>query len=173
MANIISEPIQLLVTNPKIRWGMSQEKVSLFSSELNCNMPFNMFGETVICRYQKTIEGVPLYITPAFNKTGLFHLKGCFEQGERLESYKTLIAKIVEGFGEPDYTVKAELRGNKFESYPCDIWVFPDSILEVGIQEIRFVPTGYVWLTKKESCNDVYDDEHIETIGWDPNEFIV
>jgi hypothetical protein len=166
------EAIKLFVTNTKIQWGIPLDDLFLFSAEYKCSIPFDMFGEKAICRYQKSIIGIPLYVTPAFNQKGLFFLKASFDQGEKLENYADLKCEIIKQFGAPQYTVQETWDGEDLALYPCNIWILSDSILEIGVMEKRFVPVGYASIVRKDCYKEAYTDNYISKIGWDPKKYI-
>jgi len=162
------EAIRLLSTSDKICWEMPIGMLIMFSAEFNCSIPFEMFGEKAICRYGIQLKGVTLYVTPVFNQSGLICLKSFFDHGEKAEQYQLLLGGILSDFGEPVYKVHEKWERSSLTTYPCNIWVLSDSVLEVGIHEERFIPFGYVTVTEKKNYKDIYTGSYLSRIGWAP-----
>lgn len=161
-------PITLLVNSEKIRWGMPKSDIILFSVHENCSIPFELYGENEICRYKKCLNGIPLYITPRFNSSGLFAFKALFEEGDRLENHEALLRYISSECGYAVHSQKEIWKDGQLELYPCSLFDMSDAILEIGIHEDRFIRTGYLLLTNKNSLGDVYTDRYVREIGFDP-----
>jgi hypothetical protein len=166
------EAIRLLTTNSNIEWGMPDNMLIQFSAEFNCSIPFEMYGEKVICRYEAQFKGIPLYVTPVFDKNALVCLKAFFEHGEMAQQYKSFLDGVLRECGQPVYKLPEEWQDDRLTAYPCNIWVLEDGILEVGIHEERFVPVGYVMATGKNNYRSIYTDHYISEIGWDPKKYI-
>ena len=163
------ESIKLFVSSDKIKWGMPQSKINLFTSEVNSSVPYKDFsGNHEICRHEKELGGVVLYVTPVF-KQGLISLKAFFELDSDMASYRSFIEFIKKEFGEPSYATKEEWKGKNLMGYPCNIWILPDAILEAGIREEAFVALGYAVLTVKDNFKEVYTQEYLKKMGWNPS----
>ncbi len=162
------DALNLFVTSPKINWNITLKSIDLFREEANPKIPFKDFsGTQEICRYEKELKGISLFVTPVFRQA-LIGFKSCFETDRNLDNYKGLVKQITADFGQPVYAIKEQWKGPDLMGYPCNIWILPDAILEVGIHEDNFVALGYVLLTKKDKYKEIYTPGYLSVIGWKP-----
>ncbi|MEI8175816.1 MAG: hypothetical protein WCG78_03005 [Candidatus Omnitrophota bacterium] len=162
------ESIKIFAQSDKIKWGIPESSISFFSAEENCRIPFTDFsGVQEVCRYEKEVSGVRVYVTPVFKPT-LIGFKACFEPEQDLSCYKKICNEFTAQNGQPAYSIKEKWEGQDLRGYPCNIWILADAILELGIHEENFVVLGYALLTKKDRYREIYTESYLGTIGWKP-----
>jgi len=165
------DPIRFFVHGKKVKWGLPLEKVSYFSDEQDCSIPFDMYGEKEACRYEIKFNDIPLYVSPVFNEQGFYLVKTTFEQGDKLGVLLKLNEFFTADCGPPVYECKEIWEHQEVTGYPCVIWVLEDAILELGVHmDKKYIVVGYIFLTWKKYQKTVYDEAHLNEIGWDPGE---
>jgi len=162
------DSLKFLVNSDKVHWDLPQSALAAgFSAENNVKIPYTTMGAKEICRYERNLGEVTVFVTPVF-KPNLISFRGIFEQGGSLEGYKKVLDFIVGQAGEPVYMSKEGWRGTELAKYPCSVWILPDAILEIGIHDDNYVPIGYVRLTNKGKYKEVYTEKYLSQIGWKP-----